>query len=320
METKKNPIMFAQVREDPLVELAVLDKIDKQARILIVGSGGCTLFSLLGPKIGEIDVVDMNPGQIHLIQLKLELMKHFSSSYLLELFEGTKDENFVENVYQLIRDNLNVECANFWDQNLDLFKMGLTQCGVFEELFRELVQSGFDFEQVFSTDHLIELFGPDAVLNSNKCLFSEHFRQVWNRYQQDNFVEGNYFHHQIAYDSYPNIRLPIYFRNLAPIRGNINKVGFYNSSFIELLDSSDEENYDLINSSNLTDWMDPIGLDVFIKKLYTRVKKGGYVVMRRLNGDYSLELRVAKVFNIIKQGIPEDRSYFYSEVVVGQKN
>ena len=55
----------------------------------------------------------------------------------------------------------------------------------------------------------------------------------------------------------------------------------------------------------------------FIKIIHDSLNINGYVIMRRLNGDYILKDLLHKYFKIISE--PIDKSMFYSEVVVAQK-
>lgn len=103
-------ILFSQVREDPKIELYVNSLISNKKRYLIVGSGGCTLFSLLSVLNEDedviIDVIDQNINQIFLIKLKLAIITHFNGDVnnILDFFEG----NFCKDKYNEIFNLLNL--------------------------------------------------------------------------------------------------------------------------------------------------------------------------------------------------------------------
>ena len=65
---KDNPIQFAVVREDPLIEAEVI-RASGAERMLLVGSGGCTALTLqtLFPNLA-LTLVDPNPAQSVLIK------------------------------------------------------------------------------------------------------------------------------------------------------------------------------------------------------------------------------------------------------------
>ena len=81
-------IAFSQVREDPRIELRVIQELAKRQqplRVLLVASGGCTALSLLShPAISKIEAVDLNPAQLHLIELRRQALLHLSSDDQLQ--------------------------------------------------------------------------------------------------------------------------------------------------------------------------------------------------------------------------------------------
>lgn len=62
-------LYFAQVREDPLLEIECLAPV-RDGTIVVVGSGGCTALSLLAAGAGRVIAVDSNPTQTNVIELK----------------------------------------------------------------------------------------------------------------------------------------------------------------------------------------------------------------------------------------------------------
>src|ERR1041385_3435774 len=70
------PLAFAQVRQDPQLDLEVVQRIGAGARVMMVGSGGCTAAFLASSKlISHLHVVDLNPAQLALSRLKLHLLQ-----------------------------------------------------------------------------------------------------------------------------------------------------------------------------------------------------------------------------------------------------
>ncbi len=47
MEATKLPIAFSQVREDSLLDMAVVDQMEKNVRMLMVATCGCTAASVV---------------------------------------------------------------------------------------------------------------------------------------------------------------------------------------------------------------------------------------------------------------------------------
>ncbi|MEO7367318.1 MAG: DUF3419 family protein, partial [Gemmatimonadaceae bacterium] len=62
-------LLFAQVREDPVLEIDAL-RVRSGGRYIVVGSGGCTALSMLAAGAGHVTAVDLNRTQNHLTELK----------------------------------------------------------------------------------------------------------------------------------------------------------------------------------------------------------------------------------------------------------
>src|SRR5262245_2020250 len=70
------PVAFAQVREDPLIDLWVARQLSGDARMVLIASGGCTAtFLVAAPKVTWLHLVDPNPAQLALSRLKLRLLQ-----------------------------------------------------------------------------------------------------------------------------------------------------------------------------------------------------------------------------------------------------
>ena len=150
--------------------------------------------------------------------------------------------------------------------------------------------------------------------------------------------EDNYFYYQILNNRYSpeiNIKsdkkkkdikadnispsLPLYFNNIDSINDNYNCVRMINYNYFAFMTKIVPESYDLISTSNLTDWIPRTEIDYILRNIWITLKPNGYFIMRRLNGDYNLEKIIKNhKFNIITD-LPIDRSHFYTEVVIAQK-
>src|SRR5918998_696964 len=62
-------LFFAQVREDPVLEIEALEPSPEKT-LVVVGSGGCTALSLLAAGAGRVVAVDLNQVQNSLTDLK----------------------------------------------------------------------------------------------------------------------------------------------------------------------------------------------------------------------------------------------------------
>lgn len=311
-------MLFAQTREDPNVELNVINKLcDKnKLKISCITSGGDTILSLLSSSkcIDKLDCVDININQNYLTKLKLAACIYLKDK--LDVIKFLQGEFKIEQCnYIFTQLNLDYDTKKYWSKYMNIIHKGINREGKFEELFRKLVSSNFNYEEVFNRDYLIKIFGYEAVQNSSGE-FSYHFRNVIERYKKSYKITENYFYHQIFYDRYDINCVPPYLNNIPNIRKNSNKLNFIHNNYIIHISNTSDNYYDIIQTSNLTDWMNLEALDNFIKDIHRCLKLNGYVIMRRLNGDYNLFEYLQKYFkceNVV------DRSHFYTEVIIGQK-
>jgi len=350
----QSDIAFSQVREDCQIEWQVLDRLsqlipDRPLRILVVASGGCTALNLLAhPRIGKITAVDANPAQLQLLNLRCASIAHLStvSQHCLIASGGNSGQEQRLDLYNQLRPTLSKDTRIFWDQRLDEIAFGINQVGRFEQLFRLLAQAfadqGLDplndpanaiqskhwrliFEQVFDREILVQTFGESAVNYSMDRSFGDHFADVFARALQRDDYKQNYFLTQIWNDRYEG-EMPMYLKpeTQSILRSSLGKLQIKQSSFVNFLtDHAKNESYDLIQFSNLSDWMPIVELKQMLTQINDCLSPQGAVIGRRLNGDHDLNEVMADFFNVdlswSHQLQLQDRSFFYQEVVVGWK-
>jgi S-adenosylmethionine-diacylglycerol 3-amino-3-carboxypropyl transferase len=131
-------LYFAQVREDPLLEIEALDPTADDS-FVVVGSGGCTALSLLSAGAGHVTAVDLNRSQNHLIELKLAASSLPRTAMLGML--GAREwpvENRVR-AYRDCRSLLGPEARSYWDARLSAIGKGALNAGVTERFIRAVV-------------------------------------------------------------------------------------------------------------------------------------------------------------------------------------
>ncbi|PZO42227.1 MAG: DUF3419 domain-containing protein [Pseudanabaena frigida] len=350
-------IAFSQVREDPRIELRVIQELAKRQnhslRVLLVASGGCTVLSLLAsPAIARIDAVDLNPAQLHLVELRRQALLHLPLVDQLRLIGADKSASDHDrlSIYAKLSPHLPASTKAFWDARQNQIAFGVNQVGRFEQMFRELAakfaQVGIEplsepltaiqcsqwrniFEQVFERDRLIQTFGEAAVNYSMDRSFGEHFADVFAQALQRFIPNENYFLTQVWGDRYTsNLQgegVPLYLQ--ASAQNDIRALGterlqLHQGAFVDRLQQLAElEKFDLIQFSNISDWMPLDNLHQMLIDAVACLKSGGAIIGRRLNGDHNLEAIMAEHIAVDRQLSQEllasDRSFFYREVVVG---
>lgn len=95
--------------------------------------------------------------------------------------------------------------------------------------------------------------------------------------------------------------------------------GNFLGKMIELREQ--EGRYDLIQTSDLSDWMPTREVHKLMSGVKDSLNDGGAVLARRLNADHSLAKLVGTYLQVdtalSSQLKEQDRSFLYSEVVVG---
>ena len=349
-------IAFSQVREDPRIELRVIQELAKHQRplrILLVASGGCTALSLLtSPAIAKIEAVDLNPAQLHLVELRRQALLHLSLAEQLRLIgadQAASDRDRLS-IYANLRAYLPQPTQSFWDARQEQIAFGVNRVGRFEQLFRELAakfaQLGIAplkdpltaiqhpqwrnlFEQVFERERLVLTFGEAAVNYSMDRSFGEHFADVFAQALQRFNPNENYFLTQVWGDRYTNDLagegLPLYLQDSS--QKDIRELGterlqLHQGAFVDRLQQLAEvEKFDLIQFSNISDWMPLSDLHQMLTDAIACLKLGGAIIGRRLNGDHHLAAvmaeHIAVDHNLSQELLSSDRSFFYREVVVG---
>lgn len=128
-------VIFAQVREDAAVEVAALATRSRGESAFCIGSGGCTAFSLLTCAPSRLAVVDVNPAQVALLELKLAALAQLGYAELLRCFNTDARPH-----YAGLRSFLCGEASAFWDARQPLLARGLNHGGIVERKLRSVMR------------------------------------------------------------------------------------------------------------------------------------------------------------------------------------
>lgn len=232
-------LFFAQVREDPLLEIDALSPLEN-ASVVVVSSGGCTAFSLLAAGAARVTAVDLNSTQNHLVELKAAALRRLATPEVMSFFgvaRGTPERR--ARTYQTVRPFLTEGAARFWDAHQRLLGRGALTCGVSEQfvgivvrvvrLFihgpgrierllsaRSLEEQRAIFHREWNTGRWRALFSlllnrwtfnrafdPEFFREVENPSFAAHFRGLLEHALCDVPVRNNYFLHQMLLGTYP---------------------------------------------------------------------------------------------------------------------
>lgn len=297
-------VSFYYTRESSDIELKVLSDViynRNSASILSIASGGEHTFAMLTSETPlNITLIDTNPNQLALCKTKLKaLLEHDSYSNEAESYSGK-----FEKLFRLLRDYAGEDAIlDFYcDYNL-------------EEKSYETSKLKFAMNIIFSNENLSIVFG-DAATKYTVKSFCEHFTSVFTNAARDT---NNC--HYFTYDNIMNILKAddIVFNSVlaSKLRDNfhLHSLKFINAN---LKDIDVVNKYDIINISNIGDWMPLDEYRALLAHLKEHLNEGGYIIARKLLGDYILKDEIENIGLSTEEQF--DNSYFYEETIIGQKN
>jgi len=123
-------IHYSQCWEDPRPSLETLE-LKPEDDVLSIASGGDNSFALLLGRPQTLTIVDRNPAQLYLVELKMRALEHLSYEELLG-FVGVKASPDRERTYAGLRPSLAESARNFWDERRNIVREGLIFAGKFE--------------------------------------------------------------------------------------------------------------------------------------------------------------------------------------------
>jgi Protein of unknown function (DUF3419) len=348
------PVAFALVREDPLLDRAVLGRCGPAAHVIMVASGGCTAALLAtAPNIGQLHLVDPNPSQLALARLKLDLLGTAAPADRLALLGHAPlpaEERRVRLAAILNRLGLAEDALG----PLDLVaRVGPDHAGRYERLFaclRDALREQDDemdallrlhdpeeqarrvapgtglgqaldetYDRVLALPNLVRLFGEGATQNPVEP-FARHFARrtratLATLPAADNPYLWLMLRGRLPDDaSLPWLELPL-IEHVPPIT-------FTRAFMDEALTTADPGRYDLVHLSNILDWLAPDEARHTLGLAWRALKPGGWVLVRQLNSTLDIP-SLGQVFSWHEDEARDlhlrDRSFFYRTLHLGRK-
>jgi S-adenosylmethionine-diacylglycerol 3-amino-3-carboxypropyl transferase len=232
-------LFFAQVREDPCVEIAAL-RPGGAGRIVAVSSGGCTALSLLGAGAREVHSVDVIRAQNHLVELKAAAVRTLDRRAAIAFLGGLPAAGGERlRAYAHLRDVLTAPARAFWDSRRRAVRGGVLRAGVSERfialvswLVRHVVHDPARVHRLLACRTLDEqralfvgewstrrwrwlfdallnrwtmsrAYDPAFFANAGLPSFAAHFRTLAERALTELPVANNYFLHEMLEGRYP---------------------------------------------------------------------------------------------------------------------
>lgn len=300
-----NALQFAVVREDPLVELAILERC-QQRRVLIVASGGCTALTLASNG-ARCMLVDPNPAQLAHVETKRRALAGPDRE---RVFGVGKDDpaslsgngNF-ESLFRIFRAVLDDLVLPYADRRQALEAGG-------RAVLMEMTKNKFwpaAFAATFCDPLLEAMFGPAATQHAERGSYPSYFQRRIEATFTD--VTKNYFMHHLLLGHWLATALPPFMLARAPAQP-------FESQQCMMQDVATFSGFDLISLSNIFDWMDTTAVRRVAGRITKEADAGAFVLVRQLNNTAPIERDFGDAF-VFEQ--TTDRAAFYERVLIGRK-
>ncbi len=163
-------LFFAQVREDPVLEIEALEPAPGRT-LVVVGSGGCTALSLLAAGAGRVVAVDLNRAQNSLTELKAAAVRGLEPVEAVGFLGGApmpaEDRRAA---YQAVASELGRAARDWWDARPDPIGRGVLNAGVTERFIAGVI-----------TAIRLVIHPPERIRRMLACTSIEEQRELFRR-------------------------------------------------------------------------------------------------------------------------------------------
>jgi S-adenosylmethionine-diacylglycerol 3-amino-3-carboxypropyl transferase len=315
-------LYFAQVREDPALEIEAL-RVGSTETAVVVSSGGCTALSLLASSAGKVVSVDLNRSQNHLVELKVAAVRGLDREASVGFLGGAQaSERSRWETFVALQPLLSPGARRYWERHADWIRTGVIRCGVSERFIRTVLagvraavyprarvsallacrtldeQRAF-FETRWNTRRWRWLFSlllnrfvfrrtyDPAFFTYATASFPEHFRRLAERTLTEIPVRSNYFLHQMLTECYPSADVAPPFLTPAghAALGDVHRrLQLVDGPLEELLRRTPDRSVHAFALSNICEWLAPDAVDRLFSEVVRTAVPGARVIFRNFVG------------------------------------
>lgn len=323
LEAAKLPLAFAQVREDPRLDVELAQTLPADATVVMIASGGETLVQLARLPLRRIHAVDMNPAQLALSRCKLHLAAHASADDATRLL-GHEEMPLRHEALQRICDELAMPADVFGPLDF-VAEHGPDHAGRYERCFAELRRvraGGAELDealmQVMSLTNLVTLFGHEAAQNPRRP-FHEHFAWRTRVALARAGAETNPFLRQMYAGAFAQGHRYDWLETEGAMRA---EVVWQQGRMMEVLAGMPATSADMVHLSNILDWLSPAQAAQTLAAAARVLKRGGRVILRQLNSSLDMDVLAGDIVwdHELGRGMEQrDRSFFYPQILTGSR-
>jgi hypothetical protein len=331
----EQPISFYYIREDSKVETRALKNLIKDrpysnsnsksnpnpsqdkhqqypVSILTIASGGEHIMEYLAQDYPvSITAIDLNTHQLDLAQKKIASLKSWGNP----LYEQNRNtENKTDNATMFLPYGLDEHNTGKFEQIFALLRQSLMENGrVPQNIQQEKLH--YVVKNLFTNDNLNRVFGEDAT-RFTKESFAQHFTEVFLHALDGHEANVQNIFYQKPVRNYAQLAHDIQL-NQKKHKLTWEVVNCREVRSLEVESSIRHNRYDLIDVSNIGDWMGLNEYHQVIAFLNNQLNANGVIVARKLLGDYCLAHALQE--HGLKVHPTQDSTGFYSETVYGWK-
>jgi len=316
-------LYFAQVREDPLLEIEAL-RPGPAETVVVVSSAGCTALSLLAAGAGEVVAVDLNATQNHLVELKAAATALGSAEALAFLGGAPAEGQARQRTYRALRRGLSPGARTYWDAHARAVRRGVLASGRTEgfvglitRALRLLVHSPARvgrllacrtleeqrafyhaewntrrwralFDVLLSRTAFEGAYDPAFFANVDQPTFARHFLKLVERGLTELPVETNYFLHQMLTGRYPTRPdgLPPYLspEGAARVAGARGQLTLVDGDVAAYLQTRPAGSVHAFALSNIAEWLTPPQIEALFGQIVRAAAPGARLVFRNFVG------------------------------------
>jgi S-adenosylmethionine-diacylglycerol 3-amino-3-carboxypropyl transferase len=323
-DARPDRLFFAQVREDPELEIAFL-RPHAAGRYVVVTSGGCTVLSLLASGAGRVVAVDVNRSQNDLLELKLQAIRCLPADAVVPFLGAAPFRGDRRDVYLGLRGALTPAARAYWDENGGAIRDGVLNAGVTERFVRLFVrllrwgvlgrrtlrdllrQTTLEGQEAFYRDRwdtrrwrlLVRLllsrsslgrtYDPAFFSQVGRVDFATNFRARIEHTLTSLPIAENYFLHQMLTGVYPSgvdRGLPPYLSpaGIERIRGGAWELDIVDGGYVGHLRASSPGAFDGYVASNICEWLEEPEIEELFAHVVRTASPGARLCFRNFVG------------------------------------
>jgi S-adenosylmethionine-diacylglycerol 3-amino-3-carboxypropyl transferase len=347
------PVAFAQVREDPLLDLWVVEQLGPDARVMQIASGGCTAAVLAAaPNIAWLHLVDANAAQQALTRLKLRLLQMSDIAQRLALLghaamPASQRQARLAEEWRALGLSADVLGPATW-----VAEVGPDHAGRYECVFAALRHTMGDqadalaavlqlrdparqqksieartplgcrldeaLDMAMALPNLVRLFGEDAANNPVEP-FSRHFARRIRHVLATLPADSNPYLWQMLQGRYAAGHTAPWLTTPAPAQWP--QITWATSFMTDALAGA-PTSFDFVHLSNILDWLTPEKARATLELAWQALRPGGWTLIRQLNSTLDIP-SLGPMFHWLPHQanalLARDRSFFYRALHLGRK-